>query len=214
LALEALPGDIRRSRYSESEALLSRRLRRPAAGGHFRRLLQLEARELPQTTPKVEAELFDARQNLWRWAGQLGWLKRWPTEVPDRRAAGGTATVPAEPVRVEAWVTWEDGVEELVRGHAVAWTPGAVKVRWGVPPHQHETWVWAGAVARSLAARGRFSGSEFSSTSTRSSPAFVFADLAYRCELRFGPNARAVERPNSCSGRDSIKACYVVVRAA
>jgi len=29
-------------------------------------------------------------------------------------------TVPAEPVPVEAWVIWEDGVEELVRGHAVA----------------------------------------------------------------------------------------------
>jgi hypothetical protein len=43
---------------------------------------------------------------------------------------------------------WEDGVEELVRGHAVAWTPRAVRIRWGVPPHQHETWVWAGAVAR------------------------------------------------------------------
>jgi hypothetical protein len=58
-----------------------------------------------------------------------------------------TPTVPAEPVPVQAWIMWEDGVEELVRGHA-AWTPRAVRVRWGVPPHQHETWVWAGAVAR------------------------------------------------------------------
>jgi hypothetical protein len=51
-------------------------------------------------------------------------------------------------VRVTAWILWEDGVEELVVGHAVAWTPRAVQVRFGVPPHQHETWVWAGAVSR------------------------------------------------------------------
>ncbi len=55
----------------------------------------------------------------------------------------------AEPARVNAWVLWEDGVEELVPAQAVAWTPRAVKVRWGVPPHQQESWVWAGAVTRS-----------------------------------------------------------------
>ena len=53
-----------------------------------------------------------------------------------------------EPVRVSAWVVWEDGVEELVVGHAIAWTPRAVQIRFGVPPNHHETWVWAGAVIR------------------------------------------------------------------
>ena len=57
-------------------------------------------------------------------------------------------TAAPEPVRVTAWIVWEDGVEELVVGHAVAWTPRAVHVRFGVPPHQHEAWVWAGAVTR------------------------------------------------------------------
>jgi hypothetical protein len=66
--------------------------------------------------------------------------------TPEQLAAD--PTVPAEPVPVRAWVIWEDGVEEQVTGQAVAWTPRAVRVRWGVPPHQHETWVWAGAVVR------------------------------------------------------------------
>lgn len=29
---------------------------------------------------------------------------------------------------------WEDGAEELVRGHVIAWTRRAVRVRFGVPP--------------------------------------------------------------------------------
>jgi hypothetical protein len=41
-----------------------------------------------------------------------------------------------------------DGVEELVQAHAIAWTKRAVRVRFGAPPHQHEVWVWAGAVER------------------------------------------------------------------
>ena len=85
----------------------------------------------------------------------LGWVTQVPRRVnlaprsltPEQLAA--VPTMPAEPVPVQAWVMWEDGVEEFVRGHAVAWTPRAVRVRWGVPPHQNETWVWAGAVARS-----------------------------------------------------------------
>jgi hypothetical protein len=52
------------------------------------------------------------------------------------------------PTPVLAWVLWEDGVEEQVPGHAVAWTRRAVRVRFGVPPHLHEVWVWAGAVQR------------------------------------------------------------------
>ena len=59
-----------------------------------------------------------------------------------------SASTASEPVRVSAWIVWEDGVEELVVAQAVAWTPRAVQIRFGVPPHQHETWVWAGAVTR------------------------------------------------------------------
>jgi len=47
-----------------------------------------------------------------------------------------------------AWILWEDGVEELVQAYAIAWTKRAVRVRFGAPPHQHEVWVWAGAVER------------------------------------------------------------------
>lgn len=54
----------------------------------------------------------------------------------------------AVPVKVMAWVLWEDGVEELVPAHAVAWTKRAVRIRWGAPPHVLEAWVWAGAVER------------------------------------------------------------------
>jgi hypothetical protein len=35
-----------------------------------------------------------------------------------------------------------------VQAHAITWTKRAVRVRFGVPPHQHEVWVWAGAVER------------------------------------------------------------------
>ena len=57
-------------------------------------------------------------------------------------------TTPVVSAPVNAWVLWEDGVEELVPGHAVAWTKRAVRVRFGAPPHQHLVWVWAGAVQR------------------------------------------------------------------
>ena len=59
-----------------------------------------------------------------------------------------TVCTPAVPQRVQAWVLWEDGVEELAQAQAIAWTKRAVRVRFGVPPHQHEVWVWAGAVTR------------------------------------------------------------------
>ena len=59
-----------------------------------------------------------------------------------------TVSTPAIPQPVQAWVLWEDGVEELVQGHAIAWTKRAVRIRFGAPPHQHEVWVWAGAVER------------------------------------------------------------------
>ena len=51
--------------------------------------------------------------------------------------------------KVHVWVTWEDGVEELLDGVAIAWTKRAVRVRFGFPGHMHEVWVWAGAVERS-----------------------------------------------------------------
>ena len=36
---------------------------------------------------------------------------------------------PSVPQSVHAWILWEDGVEELVQAHAVAWTKWAVLVR-------------------------------------------------------------------------------------
>jgi len=59
-----------------------------------------------------------------------------------------TVFTPAAPQRVQAWVLWEDGVEELLPAYAIAWTKRAVLVRFGAPPHQHDVWVWAGAVER------------------------------------------------------------------
>jgi hypothetical protein len=44
-----------------------------------------------------------------------------------------TMSAPAVPQRVEAWILWEDGVEELVQGRAIAWTRRAVRVRFGAP---------------------------------------------------------------------------------
>ena len=73
---------------------------------------------------------------------------RRPRSLTPEQLAESSETSVGEPVRVTAWIVWEDGVEELLVGHAVAWTPRAVQVRFGVPPHQHETWVWAGAVCR------------------------------------------------------------------
>lgn len=75
-------------------------------------------------------------------------LNRLPRSLTPEQLHQSSLTTAAAPVRVSAWVTWEDGAEELVVGHAVAWTPKAVLIRFGVPPHQHEAWVWAGAVSR------------------------------------------------------------------
>ena len=73
---------------------------------------------------------------------------RQPRSLTPEQLTQSSMTAVGEPVRVSAWIVWEDGVEELVVGYAVAWTPRAVQVRFGVPPHQYETWVWAGAVCR------------------------------------------------------------------
>jgi hypothetical protein len=85
----------------------------------------------------------------------LGWVtevpraaQRHPRSLTPEQLTHSSLTTAGEPTRVTAWIVWEDGIEELVVGHAIAWTPRAVQVRFGVPPHQHETWVWAGAVTR------------------------------------------------------------------
>ncbi|MEO7233821.1 MAG: hypothetical protein ABIW80_00455 [Lapillicoccus sp.] len=73
---------------------------------------------------------------------------RHPRSLTQEQLTHSSVSAAGEPVRVSAWVVWEDGVEELVHAYAVAWTPRAVQIRFGVPPHQHHTWVWAGAVSR------------------------------------------------------------------
>jgi hypothetical protein len=73
---------------------------------------------------------------------------RQPRSLQPEQMGVLSVTTPAVPAPVNAWIVWEDGVEELVRGHAVAWTKRAVRVRFGAPPHQHQVWVWAGAAER------------------------------------------------------------------
>ena len=73
---------------------------------------------------------------------------RQPRSLQPEQMGRLTVITAAVPQGVSAWILWEDGVEELVRAHAVAWTKRAVRVRFGAPPHQHEVWVWAGAVER------------------------------------------------------------------
>ena len=74
--------------------------------------------------------------------------QREPRSLQPEQLGNLTVCTPAVPLPVNAWILWEDGVEELVQAHAVAWTKRAVRVRFGAPPHQHEVWVWAGAVER------------------------------------------------------------------
>ena len=73
---------------------------------------------------------------------------RQPRSLKLEQMGPATVCTPAVPRQVTAWVTWEDGVEELVPAQAVAWTKRAVRVSFGAPPHQHEVWVWVGAVER------------------------------------------------------------------
>ena len=65
-------------------------------------------------------------------------VARRPRSLTPEQLTHSSVTSVGEPVRVSAWIVWEDGVEELLVGHAVAWTPRAVQVRFGVPPHQYE----------------------------------------------------------------------------
>jgi len=74
--------------------------------------------------------------------------QREPRSLQPEQMGQLTISTPAVPQRVQAWILWEDGVEELVQGQAIAWTKRAVRVRFGTPPHQHQVWVWAGAVER------------------------------------------------------------------
>ena len=48
-----------------------------------------------------------------------------------------TVTTPSILQRVNAWIVWEGGVEEIVQAHAVAWTKRAVLVRF--VPHLTST---------------------------------------------------------------------------
>jgi hypothetical protein len=73
---------------------------------------------------------------------------RQPRSLTPEQLLDNLVTQPQAPTPVTAWVLWEDGVEELVSGQAVGWTRRAVRVRFGVPPHVHEVWVWVGAVQR------------------------------------------------------------------
>ena len=57
-----------------------------------------------------------------------------------------TVCAPAVPPRVSAWILWEDGVEELVPGQAVAWTKRAVRVRFGATGTLTCSWVANGAL--------------------------------------------------------------------
>jgi len=74
--------------------------------------------------------------------------QREPRSLQPEQLGQLTVSSPAAPQPVHVWILWEDGVEELMQAQAVAWTRRAVRVRFGVPPHQHEVWVWAGAVER------------------------------------------------------------------
>ena len=74
--------------------------------------------------------------------------QREPRSLQPEQMGQLTVSTPAVPRKVHAWILWEDGVEELVAAHAIAWTRRAVQVRFGAPPHQHDVWVWAGAVQR------------------------------------------------------------------
>jgi hypothetical protein len=72
--------------------------------------------------------------------------QREPRSLQPEQMGQLAVSTPAVPRKVTAWILWEDGVEELMRANAIAWTKRAVKVRFAVPPRQHEVWVWAGAV--------------------------------------------------------------------
>ncbi|MGI9823878.1 hypothetical protein [Agromyces sp. Marseille-Q5079] len=68
----------------------------------------------------------------------------------DELGTTGRRTDARIPVRVDARVRLRVITEEprLIEGEAVAWTRGAVLVRWQHGGHDMHTWVWASAVRR------------------------------------------------------------------
>jgi len=98
----------------------------------------------PRTSPEIE-HVFDTLAEVTDVPRRAA---RRPRSLTPEQITDSSVTNAGDPLRVTAWVIWEDGVEERIVGHAIAWTARAVQIRFGVPPHQHETWVWAGAVAR------------------------------------------------------------------
>jgi hypothetical protein len=79
---------------------------------------------------------------------QRRFAQREPRSLVAEQLGDLPVTSTIAPQKVRAWVVWEDGVEELIDGVAAAWTKRAVRVRFGIPGHMHEVWVWAGAVER------------------------------------------------------------------
>jgi hypothetical protein len=93
----------------------------------------------PTRTPVLYPEGMTERPRL---------AQREPRSLQPEQMGHLTVSTPAVQQPVNAWILWEDGVEELVPAQAVAWTKRAVRVRFGAPPHEHDVWVWAGAVER------------------------------------------------------------------
>ena len=79
---------------------------------------------------------------------QRHFAQREPRSLQPEQPGDLPVTSTTTPQKVRVWVVWEDGVEELVDGVAVAWTKRAVRARFGTIGHFHEVWVWAGAVER------------------------------------------------------------------
>ena len=79
---------------------------------------------------------------------QRRFAQREPRSLQPEQLVDLSVTSAITPLKVCAWVVWEDGVEELVDAVATAWTKRAVLVRFGIPGHVHGVWVWAGAVER------------------------------------------------------------------
>jgi hypothetical protein len=90
-------------------------------------------------------QMFD---NLGLVIEQRRFAQREPRSLEVEQMGDLPVTLPIAAQKVRAWVIWEDGVEELVDGSAISWTKRAVRVRFGIPGHMHEVWVWACAVER------------------------------------------------------------------
>ncbi|GAA1955287.1 hypothetical protein GCM10009717_21580 [Agromyces allii] len=69
---------------------------------------------------------------------------------PEELRTTGRRVEAREPVSVEAWIRHRVVYEEprLIQGVAVAWTTGAVLIRWSADGVERFTWVWASAVRR------------------------------------------------------------------